>query len=296
MNAVVNLDKPKGITSREAVTRVKRIFKTRKAGHAGTLDPIATGVLLVCLGEGTKITRFLADMEKEYVVTMKLGERTDTLDAEGVVTEREEGVSVSEEEIRKALGRFTGTIMQTPPMYSALKVSGMPLYKLARKGVVVERKEREVVIRKLSLEGVDLPFVTVRVTCSKGTYVRSLCDDLGQALGSWAHMTGLRRVRVGHFVDDEAAGIEELPGRRGAMHPLDSALRHLREVVLDLRDSRRASYGGALKAGIYGRFRDGEHLRLKDHEGSLFAVGRLSGEEIKIERMLHLDDKLKPIF
>jgi tRNA pseudouridine55 synthase len=295
MDAAVNLDKPKGITSHEAVTRVKRIFGVKKAGHAGTLDPIATGVLIVCTGEGTKITRFLADMEKEYVATLKLGERTDTFDAEGRVTERKEGFSVDEAGIRDVLERFTGAIRQTPPMYSAIKVSGKPLYKLARKGIVLERAEREVTIDRLVLEGMDPPFVTLRVACSKGTYIRSLCDDIGQGLGTGAHMTELRRVGIGDFLVSDAAGLDELPERKGAVRSLDSALVHLRDVSLNPPDFRLASHGGAVKAGFYGSFREDELLRLKGPEGNLFAVGRALGEKIKIERILHLENKLKPI-
>jgi tRNA pseudouridine55 synthase len=142
MHAVVNLDKPAGLTSRRALEQASRVLKTRKAGHAGTLDPIATGVLLVCLGEATKISGYLLDLEKEYSATLKLGERTDTLDSEGTVIERVEDFSVTEEQVRDALEKFTGDIEQVPPMYSALKHEGKPLYKLARKGVEVDRRPR----------------------------------------------------------------------------------------------------------------------------------------------------------
>jgi tRNA pseudouridine55 synthase len=291
MDVVVNLDKPEGITSQDAVTVVKRILGAGKAGHAGTLDPMATGVLLVCVGEGTKVARFLLEMEKEYVATMKLGERTDTLDAEGRVSHRVEGFSVDGAEIEAVLGRFRGVIMQTPPMYSAIKVGGKPLYKLARKGIVVERAGREVLISRLELEGVEPPFVTLRVSCSKGTYIRSLCDDIGQALGMGAHMTGLRRVRVGNFIVGDSATPDELPGKKSALHSLDSVLGHLKEVVISPADFMRASNGGAVKASNYGSFRDEERLRLKGPGGMFFAIGFALGENILVERILHLRRK-----
>lgn len=289
MDLILNLDKPQGITSQAAVTQVKRLFKVKKAGHAGTLDPMATGVLLVCMGEATKVVRFLVDMEKEYLATMKLGERTDTCDAEGRVTETVEDVRVGEDRVREVLGEFTGVIRQTPPMYSAIKVAGKPLYKLARQGIVIEREEREVTVSTLELGALALPFLTLRVVCSKGTYIRSLSDDIGQVLGTGAHLTALRRVRIGNFLVRASAKLDELPGKPGALHSIDSVLGHLREVVLNPSDFKLATHGGALKANNYAEFRGGEYLRLSSPGGSLFAVGYAQDERIKIERILHLE-------
>ena len=181
-NLVINLNKPKGITSQQAVTKLKHIFAARKAGHAGTLDPIATGILLVCLNEATKITRFLADADKEYLAVMKLGERTDTLDSEGKIIYKAPHFSVDKNLIETVLERFRGVIKQIPPMYSAIKVAGSPLYKLARKGIEIERQHRSVNIYKLDMVGFAPPFLEIRALCSKGTYIRTLCDDIGTAL------------------------------------------------------------------------------------------------------------------
>jgi tRNA pseudouridine55 synthase len=284
----LNLDKPRGITSQDAVTRVKRIFGVEKAGHAGTLDPIATGVLLVCLGEATKITRFLMDLPKEYLATLKFGERTDTLDAEGRVVETCGEPSFGLPDIEATLERFRGTICQTPPMYSALKVSGSPLYRLARRGVVVERQEREVNIYSLEIEAMDLPYVRLRVLCSRGTYIRTLVDDIGRAMGTFAHMAELRRLGVGEFKTSRSASLDELPGKQGALCPVDDALGHLGELVLSGSDFASASNGRALKMSDYGSFRPGEYLRLKDPGGRLFAVGKIDDDRVKVERILHL--------
>jgi tRNA pseudouridine55 synthase len=290
VHLVINVDKPKGITSQEAVTKVKRLFRARKAGHAGTLDPIATGVLLVCLNEATKITRFLSDLDKEYVATLKLGERTDTLDAEGKVIEKVEDFSVSEEQIRNVLEGFKGIISQKPPMYSALKVQGKPLYKLARKGHVLERPERTVRIEELSVLRYEPPFLELRVSCSKGTYIRSLGDDIGRALGVGAHITELRRTRTGSFRAEDSARLEELPDKGESRHSVDSSLGHLEEVVLSGGDLTRALHGNPVPCHEPGRFSPDEYVRLKDREGRLFAIGRASGDRIRVERLLYIDE------
>lgn len=289
MHLVINLDKPKGITSQEAVTKVKRLYRAKKAGHAGTLDPIATGVLLICLNEATKVTRFLSDMDKEYVATLKLGERTDTLDAEGQVVERVEDFSISEGQIMGALERFKGVITQTPPMYSAVKVGGRPLYKLARKGHVLERPPRAVRINEIALLRYEPPFLELRISCSKGTYIRSLGDDIGRALGVGAHVTGLRRTRIGGFRVEDAARLDELPGKPGSELSVDDSLGHLKEVVISGADLPRALHGNPLPCDEPDLFYPGEYLRLRDPEGGLFAIGRASGDRIMVERLLYIE-------
>jgi tRNA pseudouridine55 synthase len=292
MHAVVILDKPKGITSQEAVNVVKKHFGVGKAGHAGALDPIATGVLLVCVGEATKITRFLSDLDKEYLATLKLGERTDTYDAEGKIIEKKEDFSVTEAQINSVLERFKGTIKQMPPMYSAVKVSGKPLYKLARRGIVVERKERTVQIYELSVTKLELPFLQFRVSCSKGTYIRSLCDDIGSALGTGAHMTELRRIKIGKFRIEDAATPEELAQKKNAICSIDAALEHLKDIILTSKDFSLISNGTTVIYKGAEKFSYGEYLRLKDPEGRLFGIGVVSDNRIKPERLFHLPKTL----
>jgi tRNA pseudouridine55 synthase len=276
------------MTSQEAVTIVKKIFGIKKVGHAGTLDPIATGVLLVCLGEATKLQRFLMDLDKEYVGTMKFGERTDTYDSDGKVIERIETPPFTLSEVETVLECFKGSITQRPPMYSAIKVSGKPLYKLARKGTEIERPERNVLIKGLALEGMDFPFLTLRVVCSRGTYIRSLIDDIGRAMGTVAHMTGLRRTGIGKFKDTDSTLPESLSEKQDAIIPADEAVAHLEEIVLLEEDYARAINGRAIGRSGFGRLRDRQYLRLKSPDGRFFAIGVVSEDRIRIERILHL--------
>lgn len=288
MHIVVNLNKPLHSSSQDAVTAVKRRFKVRKAGHAGTLDPLATGVLLVCLNEATKITGFLADLDKEYLMTMKLGETTDTYDAEGAVLTKTEDFSVTREEAQSVINRFVGVIEQVPPMYSAIKVAGTPLYKLARAGREVERTPRTVTISSIELLSFAPPYLSVRVACSKGTYLRSLCHDIGNVLGVGAYVTELVRTRIGEFTLATAATLDELPHKSPALVPIDSALGHLPEVRLAGSDLKRAKNGGAVQAERKEPLLGAGFVRLKDAEGRLFGIGKMRNDSIKIERLLNL--------
>jgi len=286
---VINLDKPKGMTSQDAVTRVKRILKVKKAGHAGTLDPLATGVLVVCTGEATKITRFLMAMDKEYAVQMKLGERTDTFDSEGTVIERRDGWAITREMFEAALPKYRGTIMQTPPMYSALKRNGRPLYELAREGIEVEREARELQVTLLEVTEFAPPLVSMIVRCSKGTYIRSLVDDIGTDLGTLAHMTELRRTGVGIFSVSASIPPENLMENESLFYSPDQSLGMMKEVVLDINDYRLARHGGAIKSSKYALLLAGDYVRLKSPEGLLLGVGNIDTQGmILIERLLNL--------
>ena len=196
---VLVIDKPGGMTSHDVVMRVRRILGAKKVGHTGTLDPMATGLLPLCIGGATKIARFLEGGDKEYRATIKFGIETDTYDAEGKVVAESDTSGVSEEMVVEALAQFRGKIQQIPPMYSAVKIGGTPLYKLARKGITVEREPKEVDISSIDVEEFTMPLLTMRIACSKGTYIRTLCHDLGSAVGCGAHLVALRRTRSGHF-------------------------------------------------------------------------------------------------
>ncbi|TAN41697.1 MAG: tRNA pseudouridine(55) synthase TruB [Nitrospirae bacterium] len=299
MNIVVVLNKPAGITSHDAVQAVKKAFKVRKAGHAGTLDPIATGVLLVCLNEATKITGYLSDMDKGYLMTIKLGENTDTYDSEGAVISTVKDYSVTKEKIERVLGNFMGEIDQIPPMYSAIKLSGKPLYELARKGIEVERKPRRIRIDRLELVSYNDPFVTLSVECSKGTYVRSLCNDIGAALATGAHVTGLVRTRIGRFRVEDSALINELPQKTDCIYTIDNALAGFTEALLDGDNFRRAKNGNPIKIiNLLNDYRralidlitpEGRdiYVRLKDLKGNLFGIGKVVKDSIKIERLFN---------
>jgi tRNA pseudouridine55 synthase len=287
MNIVINLNKPKGISSQEAVNKVKKILKVKKAGHAGTLDPIATGVLLICLNEATKITPFLSNLDKEYIVTMKLGEKTDTYDSEGTIIEKSEIIDINKIDIEKAIKRFIGEIEQIPPMYSAIKYKGKPLYKLARKGIEVGRKPKKVLIRSIDILEFEPPFLKLRVACSKGTYIRSLCNDIGYALGVGAHMVGLLRTKVGKFFIEDSALLEDLPGKKEAQFSIDDALNFLPEIVLSIEQTKRAMHGNPIEIpGI--KIKENTLVRLKNPETNIIGIGKIFRHSIKIERLFNM--------
>ncbi len=241
-DGVLVVDKPRGPTSFDVVAEVRRVFAERRVGHAGTLDPMATGVLPVCLGEATKLVPFLQDGEKVYEAEARLGVATDTLDAEGRVTEERDASHVTRADVETALAAFVGRIRQVPPMHSALRVGGKRLYELARAGVEVEREPREVVVSEARLEAFSAAESRVRfvVRCGKGTYIRSLAGDLGARLGVGAHLTALRRLRVGPFTVECALSFAALaePGAPLPLSPPAEALGHLPSLARDAEQAR----------------------------------------------------------
>jgi tRNA pseudouridine55 synthase len=241
INGVLLLDKPEGMTSNKALQEIKFLYKAAKAGHTGSLDPLATGLLPICLGEATKLSAFLLDADKHYRVKVKLGETTTTADAEGEVVERADPSGVSEENIRAVLAEFQGEQQQLPPMYSAVKHQGERLYKLARQGIEVEREPRTIQIYALDLLGFELPEFEMDVHCSKGTYVRTLAEDIGKRLGCGAYVSALRRTGVGPYGDDAMLTLEQVQAAFGEKRfeemdnwllPLESALSNWPEVAL----------------------------------------------------------------
>jgi len=226
VRGILLLDKPSGLTSNQALQRAKRLFKAAKAGHTGSLDPLATGMLPICFGAATKLAGYLLDARKTYFVTAKLGVATDTGDADGEVIATSDAPAPSEADVRAAVESFVGEIEQTPPMYSALKRDGKRLYELARKGIVVDREPRRVQIDAMTLEGFAWPELSFSVTCSKGTYVRTLVTDLAENLGTVGHVTALRRLAVEPFDPADMAGFEQLErdAAEGGLAALD---RHL---------------------------------------------------------------------
>ena len=215
IDGVVLLDKPAGMSSQGAVTAVKRAFNADKAGHTGTLDPMATGLLPICLGEATKYSQDLLDADKTYIAKIQFGSRTDTGDAEGQVVETFElpqfgDHAAMQKALDQVISQFTGAIKQVPPMYSALKRDGKPLYEYARAGVELERTPREIIIHRIRWTDVQWPQATLEVSCSKGTYIRVLAEDIGTALNCGAHLVGLRRTEVGHLNLEQSFTLESI--------------------------------------------------------------------------------------
>jgi tRNA pseudouridine55 synthase len=248
ISGILNIDKPAGMTSHDIVDRVRQISGQRRVGHAGTLDPAATGVLVVCLGQATRLAEYLMASAKTYRAQICLGVSTDTHDTDGQTTATAE-VPVCEEEVRGALTSFVGSIQQVPPMYSALKHEGVPLYKLARRGVTVEREPRSVEIHHIELINWNPPLLTIGVKCSPGTYIRALARDLGQKLGCGAHLQSLTRLASGQFTLEKAVGLDELSDAfaqgdwQGFIHPMDEALQDLRSMIVDAQAEKHVRQG-----------------------------------------------------
>lgn len=250
IDGVLLLDKPAGWSSNDALTRAKRILNAKKAGHTGTLDPFATGLLPLCFGEATKFSQDLLDADKTYETVVRLGVTTTTGDTEGDVVERRE-VAISRQQIEDALCRFRGEIEQVPPMHSALKRDGRPLYEYARAGIELEREARKVVIHALEMLDYREPFLTLRVTCSKGTYIRVLGEDIGKALGCGAHLQELRRTHVGELSVEKAHALGQLeqtgegePERM--LEPVDRLLSSFPAISLTGEQARRFLHGQRL--------------------------------------------------
>lgn len=247
---VLNLNKSGGMTSHDVVDEVRRILKIRKVGHTGTLDPQATGVLPICVGNATKIARFLTAADKDYLITMRLGVQTDTMDAEGKILAENTEIPQDREKVEAVLAQFRGQIQQIPPLFSAKKHQGERLYRLARRGEVVERGPITVKVYELELISFDPPLVRLRVFCSKGTYARALCDDIGKALGCGGHLHSLVRLKAGQFRLEEAITlsrlqeIQEQGKLTEVLLPIEQALDHLPAVRV-LPDSSRSVLHGA---------------------------------------------------
>lgn len=235
INGILLLDKPTGITSNAALQQVKRLFKAKKAGHTGSLDPLASGMLPICFGEATKFSQFLLNADKHYYVVARLGVKTTTGDAEGEVVAENPVVERSRMELEHILEKFRGEIQQVPSMYSALKYQGQPLYKLARKGITVERPARSVMIYSLDLIDYQTDHLTLEVRCSKGTYIRTLVEDIGDVLGCGAHVHVLRRTSVASYSVDQLYSIENLIelAAQGDFAQLDAALLPLDTMMQD---------------------------------------------------------------
>jgi tRNA pseudouridine55 synthase len=249
MDGFLNIDKAAGWTSHDVVAKVRSLLKISKVGHAGTLDPQATGVLPLCLGKATKLSEFLLHTDKKYRVVMKLGVTTDTQDADGRVLMRSETAAINRAAVEKVLKAFVGRIQQVPPMYSAVKIKGQPLYKMARRGQVVERAARDVTIYSLDILEMNESEVTFDVVCSRGTYIRTLCADAGERLGVGAHCLRLERRRCGPFCIEESVTLEEFESalaeekHHRLVYDFSKVLGHLPELVVRSERAERVLHG-----------------------------------------------------
>jgi tRNA pseudouridine55 synthase len=296
-SGILAVEKGPGVTSFQVVAHLRRLLRAPKVGHGGTLDPDATGVLPMLVGEGTKLTPYLTALDKEYLATARLGITTDTQDASGKVLSTRPVPALDAAAIAAALARFVGEIEQIPPMYSALHHEGRRLYELAREGTEVDRQPRRVMVHAITLEALALPDVTFRVRCGKGTYVRTLAADLGEALGTGAALAHLVRTRVGPYRLEDAVPWDTLrEARDGAglwarLLPLDSALADLPALALDARAAQAFVHGQSVpidpaRSGL---------TRVYGPDGVLLGVGAGRGDLVKPERLLHADPARTPV-
>ena len=286
IHGVFLLDKPQGMSSNDIMQKVKRIFQANKAGHTGALDPLATGMLPICLGEATKFSQFLLDADKRYLVTAKLGERTDTSDAEGQIVETRE-VKVKTPEILTALEQFRGDILQVPTMFSALKHNGKPLYEYARQGITVEREARPITLFELNFIEYNAPYLTLEVHCSKGTYIRTLVDDLGEALGCGAHVTMLRRTAVADYPTEKMldwnalqalAEPQNLSSLDALLLPMDTAVAKLPMLTLDESQTQGIGFGQRVKFNNPNSLQG--QVRLFSHENRFLGVALIDENNV----------------
>jgi len=279
INGILLLDKPLGFSSNQALQKIKWLLKAAKAGHTGTLDPLATGLLPLCFGEATKFAHYLTDADKTYVATIKLGITTSTGDAEGAVLSTL-SVNVNQADFVKASQQFIGEISQVPPMYSALKFEGKALYEYARAGVEIERQSRLVTIHSIKIHSFSGDVAVITVTCSKGTYIRTLAEDIGKQLGCGAHLIGLRRIATANYDISQAITIEQFEAmsdeqRLAVLAPADSAVLHLPAITLDddsvfyLLQGQAVWRSGAIPAGL---------LRLYSEQQVFLGLGELQPE------------------
>ncbi|MFA7349433.1 MAG: tRNA pseudouridine(55) synthase TruB [Methylotenera sp.] len=288
INGILLLDKPLGFSSNQALQKVKWLLQAAKAGHTGTLDPLATGLLPLCFGEATKFAHYLTDADKTYLATVKLGVTTTTGDAEGEVLSTE-SVNVSQAQLAQVCQQFVGEISQTPPMYSALKHEGKALYEYARAGIEIERKARLVTIHNITLNALVDNIATLTVTCSKGTYIRTLAEDIGHHLGCGAHLIGLRRIATANYDITQAVTLEQFEALSAEQHiemllPVDSSVLHLPAVTLDtdstfyLQQGQAVWRSGVIPQGL---------LRLYSEQQEFLGLGeQLSNGKITPKRLI----------
>jgi len=285
-SGILLVDKPEGMTSHDIVARTRRSLDMKKVGHAGTLDPFATGLLVVLVGEGTKLSDNLMAGKKRYVASVLMGERTDTGDLSGCVVEKKSCAGIDKTAVLEVLPRFTGEINQVPPMYSALKRDGVPLYRLARKGLEVEREARTVFIDRLEMDSFDSPLFSIDVECSKGTYIRTLGEDISEAMGTCGHLVSLRRLSSGPFSVENAISIDHLAERdvaAASLIPLSEAVPAMPELIVCDEAEERISNGQAIRsewvaACLPGKITAGEKVKVTSGRGRLLSIAEIIHE------------------
>ncbi|HEY5560147.1 MAG TPA: tRNA pseudouridine(55) synthase TruB [Clostridiaceae bacterium] len=290
MNGIINVYKPLGISSFDVVRQVRRLCKIKKVGHTGTLDPLAEGVLPICIGKATKLVDYIMSENKVYETALMLGIVTETYDREGSIIS-ETAVSSNTEEIKEAIYQFVGESYQLPPMYSAIKVNGKRLYELARKGIEIGRDKRHIIIHNIDITKIDLPIINFTVCCSKGTYIRSLCYDIGHSLGCGGTMWNLTRTSTGQFNKENSVKLSELNEDNilDYLIPMDKVLEKYSKITIEDKHMKLLLNGGPIKdETIYNNNLSNEFelYRIYNEEGGFLGLGKFIDESLKMEKLL----------
>ncbi len=286
---VFNIDKPAGLTSHDVVDKVRWLVEMRRVGHSGTLDPLATGVLLICVGRATRLVEYLVGQRKRYKATVRLGQETDTFDAEGqIISER--SITANLDEIDNALDGFRGEIAQLAPSYSAIKVDGEPLYKRARRGEHPERPERQVTVYELEILEWISPLLKIDLTCSSGTYVRSIAHDLGQVLGCGGHLSELRRISIGDFSREDSVSLNTLNRENWPDHmmPMEVAVRHLPRVDVPVEQAIKLYHGQPVPSPT--EWKDGDLLRVYDDQSRFVGIATFDMGHFRAKKIFYEPD------
>ncbi|WP_419419585.1 tRNA pseudouridine(55) synthase TruB [Legionella sp. D16C41] len=289
INGILLLNKPQGITSNAALQKVKRLFNASKAGHTGSLDPLATGMLPICFGEATKFSQYLLNDDKVYIATGLFGAKTDTSDADGTIIAKIDNYHIEKQALEEIIKQFIGITLQLPSMYSALKYKGQPLYKFARTGKTIDREPRPINIYSIELMAFSKQQFTIKVHCGKGTYIRNLIEDIGEKLGIYAHLTQLHRVYISHFLDkpmyelSELANLE-LDALKAYLIPCDYAVNYLPAITINEAQELELRQGKIIKK----HFTDSTSgcVRLYNHDTQFIGLGEVDADTIKVKRLL----------
>ncbi|MFN2187446.1 MAG: tRNA pseudouridine(55) synthase TruB [Candidatus Promineifilaceae bacterium] len=283
---VLNINKPAGLTSHDVVNHIRRVTGIKRIGHTGTLDPLATGVLLLCVGRATRLAEYLVGQDKRYRALIHLGKETDTYDREGQVVS-ELPVEATHDDVEKTLECFRGEIQQQAPAYSAIKVGGEALYKKARRGEKPDSPTRNVTVYEITLQSWNTPFLEIELLCSSGTYIRSIAHDIGRALGCGGSLETLIRLSVGDFSIDDAIGLEDMDSEnwRSPLHPLDSAVSHLARIVVSLEQAERLGHGQLTP--VSGDWDEGTMLRVYDEQANFVGITNFTDGCLKAKKIFY---------
>ena len=289
MNGILLLDKPKNISSNKALYIIKKKLSPKKAGIVGILDPLASGMLPIVLNEGTKLAKYIESEEKEYLVVAKLGYTSTTGDAEGLisVSKKTSPIELKKKSLQDILNRFLGTQKQIPPMHSGLKVNGIKLYKLARQGISIKRKSRVIKISSLQVLSIENDEITLKISCSKGTYIRTLIESIGKSIGSGAFTKDLRRIRIGSLNENSMISLDDVTTSPDCIIPLEKLIEKLPSLLINDQEWKLLKYGQRVYTSIHKNIHE---IAIKNQKSDLIGIGSIINNHIHVKRLINFDE------